>query len=315
MLSVIVPVYNEQEVLETFHARLVGVLDSIGMEREVLYVDDGSTDGSLGIMRRLRASDASVGLLALSRNFGKEAAVTAGLERARGAAVVIMDADLQDPPELIKDFVGYWKEGFDVVYGRREERDDSFLQRATATLFYRVARRLSRVRMPRDTGDFQLLSRRAVDALLQLPERHRYLKGLFAWIGFEQREVLYDRPAREAGRTKYSYRTRWRVALTAITSFSTLPVRLATYLGLSIVVGALVYLFAGDSTLMFVVLLLGGTQLVTLGVLGEYVARMFDETKRRPLYIVKEYEPSGGSVRDEGLRPIQDKPGEDRSGI
>jgi len=314
VLSVIVPVYNEQEVLETFHARLAGVLDSIGMEREVLYVDDGSTDGSAAIVRRLRGSDRSVALLALSRNFGKEAAVTAGLERARGAAVVIMDADLQDPPELIKDFVGYWKEGFDVVYGRRGERDDSFLQRATATLFYRVARRMSRVRLPRDTGDFQLLSRRAVDALLQLPERHRYLKGLFAWIGFEQREVRYDRPAREAGRTKYSYRTRWRVALTAITSFSTLPVRLATYLGLSIVLGALVYGFAGESTLMFVVLLLGGTQLVTLGVLGEYVARMFDETKRRPLYIVKEYEPCG-TAGDEGLRPIQDKPGEDRYGI
>ena len=247
-------------------------------------------------------------MLALSRNFGKEAALTAGLDHARARdAVIVIDADLQDPPEVIPDLVAAWRDGFDVVYAQRRSRaGESWLKKATASGFYRLMERLGGpVRMPVDTGDFRLMSRRALDALLQLRERHRFMKGLFAWVGFASCAVPYDRAPRAAGETKWNYRRLWTLSLDGITSFTTLPLKVATWLGLGTAAAALVYggwvvvkaLVFGDPvpgypSLMTVILLLGGVQLITLGVIGEYLGRIFNETKGRPIYVVGRYLPA-----------------------
>ncbi len=303
-LSMVVPVFNEEEVLPEFHRRLSAVLDKLLVSCEIIYVNDGSVDASLSEMRRLKAQDAHVAIIDLSRNFGKEIAMTAGLDHAHGDAVVVIDADLQDPPELIPEMIKHWQDGFDVVYAQRTSRaGESAFKKTTAHLFYRVMQKLSRVQIPQDAGDFRLLSRRAVNALAGLREQHRFMKGLFAWIGYPQKAVQYERDPRFDGETKWSYIGLWNFAIEGITSFSTVPLKAATYLGTVTAFSAFLFgmfivlktIFYGNPvpgypSLLVVVLFLGGIQLMALGVIGEYLGRMFDETKGRPLYLVNAYE-------------------------
>ncbi len=304
-LSIVVPVYNEQEVLPEFNARLTAARAKLDLSTSVIYVNDGSTDGTLATLLGLRALDPALCIVDLSRNFGKEIALTAGLDHARGDAVVVIDADLQDPPELIPKLVEAWREGYDVVYAQRSSRQgEGFLKRATSFVFYRFIQRMTRVRIPEDTGDFRLMSKRVVAALRGLRERNRFMKGLFAWVGYKQVALRYERHPRFAGQTKWNYWRLWNFAIEGITSFTTAPLRMATYIGLTIAVGALGYAgviiyktivfgepVRGYPSLMVVILFLGGAQLMTMGVLGEYVGRMFDETKRRPLYLIQDYFP------------------------
>jgi len=306
VFSVVVPAYNEEEGLRALQARLSAVMNAIGESWEVIYVNDGSTDTTLAVLRAMRAEDPSVAVVNLSRNFGKEIATTAGLDHATGQAVIVIDADLQDPPEVIPELVAKWREGFDMVYAQRREREgETWLKKATAAAFYRMMARTGRVRLPRNVGDFRLMSRRATDALLQLREHHRFMKGLFAWVGFPSAAVLYDRAPRHAGTTKWNYWKLWNLAIEGITSFTVMPLKVATYLGLIVAVFAFLYgaqivlktlLFgnpvAGYPSLLAVILFLGGVQLMTLGVIGEYLGRVFNETKARPLYIVERHEPS-----------------------
>jgi dolichol-phosphate mannosyltransferase len=301
MLSVVVPIFNERPGLEELHRRVTDAVAPLGAY-ELVLVDDGSQDGSWDGMLELAARDSHVRLVRLSRNFGHQVALTAGLDAARGDAIVAIDADLQDPPEVIPELVTKWHEGYDVVYGLRAEREgESAYKLATASVFYKLIRRMSGQDMPEQAGDFRLLSRRAADALAQMPERARYLRGMTSWIGFRQTGVPYKRDARYAGETKYPTRKMLRFALDAITSFSSAPIKLVTALGFLIVVfcfGVLVWTlytrFAtnqavqGWTSLLVVVLLLGGVQMLSLGVIGQYVARIFDESKRRPLYLVEE---------------------------
>lgn len=305
-LSILVPAYNEQEVLPAFHERVSAVLAKVAMDAEIVYINDGSRDGTLEVLQNLRARDPRVAIVDLSRNYGKEIAMSAGLDLCRGDAVVVIDADLQDPPELIPDLIKEWHNGFDVVYAKRIVREgETRFKKLTAHLFYRLIQRVSRVRIPEDTGDFRLLSRRAVDSLKLLREQHRFMKGLFAWIGYPQKAVLYRRDPRFAGETKWNYWKLWNFALEGITSFTVAPLKIATYAGL--IVAALAFLFGlliiyrtlmygdpvrGYPSLMVVVLFLSGVQLIALGIMGEYLGRMFDETKNRPLYLVTEYLPA-----------------------
>lgn len=306
LLSVVVPAYNETEVLPAFHERLVTVLARLPLAAEIVYVNDGSTDETLKIMKSLRADDPRVAIVDLSRNFGKEIALSAGLDHAKGDAVVVIDADLQDPPELILELVKHWQDGYDNVYAKRTVRDgESFFKKATAISFYRLIRGVSRVNIPEDTGDFRLLSRRAVDSLKQLREQHRFMKGLFAWIGYPGIAVPYRRDPRFAGETKWNYWKLWNFALEGITSFTIAPLKIATYLGLLTAAAAFVFgtviiyrtIAYGDPvrgypSLMVVVLFLGAVQLVGIGIIGEYLGRMFDETKQRPLYFLNAYQPA-----------------------
>ena len=305
LFSVVVPVFDEAQVLALFHRRLTAAMQGLGAW-EVVYVDDGSRDGSLVLLEALHADDPRIAIVSLSRNFGKEIATTAGLEHAAGDAVIVIDADLQDPPEVIPELVAAWREGFDMVYAERRVRDgESWLKTQTAEAFYRLMQHLGRVRLPRNVGDFRLMSRRAVDAVLQLREQHRFMKGLFAWVGFPAKAVLYDRAPRHAGRSKWSYWKLWNLAIEGITGFTVMPLKIATYVGLLVALLAVVYgaqvvvktlLFgnpvAGYPSLMTVMLFLGGVQLLTLGVIGEYLGRVFNETKRRPLYLVERFVPS-----------------------
>ena len=324
-LCVVVPAYNEGESLREFHARLAAVFDGLvapgvhgaPVECEVLYIDDGSRDDTYAVMDSLRASDARVATLKLSRNFGKELALTAGLDAASGDAVVVIDADLQDPPELIPVFMQHWREGFDVVYGTRSTRaGESGLRKFTSAAFYRVMERLSATPVPRDTGDFRLMSQRALDALRRLRERQRFMKGLFTWVGFKQKSVIYDRDPRFAGESSFNYWRLWNFALEGITSFSSAPLKLATYAGLSTAI--LSFLFAvwvfgkalvlgdrvqGYPTLMVVILFLGGVQLMALGMIGEYLGRLYIEVKQRPLYLVDELHPARQVAAQQGTSP------------
>jgi glycosyltransferase involved in cell wall biosynthesis len=320
ILSVIVPAYNEEEVLPEFHRRLQAVLDNLDCATNILYVNDGSTDGTTDILNRLRQDDARVGVIDLSRNFGKEIAMTAGFDHAEGDAVVVIDADLQDPPELIPELVKHFREGYDVVYAQRISRaGERALKKTSAFFFYRLIQASTRVNIPADTGDFRMLSRRALDALKKLREQHRFMKGLYAWIGFPQKAVPYHRDPRKAGQTKWNYWKLWNFALEGFTSFTIGPLKVATYLGISTAFAAFVYALwviyktlahgdpvAGYPSLMVVILFLGGVQLITIGVLGEYLGRMFDETKQRPLYFVKEYQPARAATENlaaEAQRP------------
>jgi glycosyltransferase involved in cell wall biosynthesis len=303
--SVVIPAFNEAEGLVTFHQRLVAAMEPLGAW-EAIYVNDGSNDATPETIEFLRRDDPRVALISLSRNFGKEIATTAGLDHATGEAVIVIDADLQDPPEVIPDLVAAWRQGFDMVSARRRARDgDSTLKRLTARLFYRLMRHAGRVRLPENTGDFRLMSRRVVEAVCKLREQHRFMKGLFAWVGYPTTTVLYDRGARDAGRSKWSYWKLWNLALEGITSFTVMPLKIATYLGLVVALLSVAYgaqvivktlLFgnpvAGYPSLMTVMLFLGGIQLMTLGVIGEYLGRIFNETKHRPLYLVERYLPS-----------------------
>jgi glycosyltransferase involved in cell wall biosynthesis len=306
LISIVVPAYNEQEVLGEFHRRLVAVLDPLPLRREIVYVNDGSTDTTLLVMNTLREADRSVCVIDLSRNFGKEIALTAGLDLATGAAAIVIDADLQDPPELIPELLKHWERGCDVVYAKRLVRHgESAFKRATAFLFYRVMQSMGRVKIPEDTGDFRLLSRRALDSLKTLREQHRFMKGLFTWIGYKQQSVPYQRDSRFAGETKWNYWRLWNFALEGITSFTIAPLRISTYLGLLTAAGAFFYgtymvvktlLYGSDvpgyPSLMTVVLFIGGVQMTAIGILGEYVGRIFNETKNRPLYLLNSYAPS-----------------------
>lgn len=312
LLSLVIPVYNEEEVLAELHLRLADALQHLPADVEMLFVNDGSSDNTLQKLEELRQEDPRIAILELSRNFGKEIAMSAGIDYARGDAVVIMDADLQDPPELIPQLVAEWQNGFDVVYARRVERKgESWLKRATAYLFYRFMRRFTSVPLPEDTGDFRLLSRRAVESLKELKEHHRFMKGLFAWIGYPQKAVLFHRDPRFTGVSKWNYLRLWNFAIEGITSFTIAPLKISTYLGLFTAVSALIYalvvivktLIFGDPvkgypSLMVVILFLGGIQLLSLGIMGEYLGRMFNETKRRPLYIIKGYIPCASRARE-----------------
>ncbi len=301
-LTIVVPAYNESRVLDAFHARLMAVVDGLTVDTHVLYVDDGSQDDTWTRIGGY-CIGARVGGLRLSRNFGKEAALTAGLDAVGEGAAVVIDADLQDPPELIPALIEPWQAGYDVVYATRSARaGESALKRLTAAAFYRVMERLSDTPLPRDTGDFRLLSRRALDALGQLRERQRFMKGLFAWIGYRQTAIRYERDPRFAGDTKWNYWRLTQLAIEGITSFSSAPLRLATWVGTGTAAFAFVYglwvlakaLLWGDPvrgypTLMVVILFLGGVQLLALGVIGEYLGRNYAESKRRPLYFIAEH--------------------------
>lgn len=317
LLSVIVPVYNEEAVLPTFHRRLTATLKGIPGRCEVIYVDDGSSDRSLALLHELRRVDSAVGVVRLSRNFGKEQAISAGLRLAAGEAVVILDADLQDPPELIPVMLEAMRSGADVVNMRRRRRDgESWLKKTSARWFYRLLHRMSEVPIPEEVGDFRLLSRRAVAAVNLLPERTRFMKGLFAWIGFEQTTIDYDREPRAGGDSKWDYWRLWNFALEGITSFSTAPLKMASFAGLLSAGGAFAYglffllktLFFGDPvqgfpTLVVSILFLGGLQLLAIGVLGEYVGRLFLESKRRPLYLIDDLRTFLPAVRQEARHP------------
>ncbi len=325
VLSVIVPAYNEIAVLELCHRRLRGVMEGIGLPYELLYVDDGSHDGSGEALMALASQDRHVRAIRLSRNFGKEAAITAGLDHARGEAVILIDADLQDPPELIPDMLAAWRStGADVIAMRRRHRSgESWFKRGCAHLFYRLLSRLSEFPIPEDTGDFRLLSRRVVDAIKRLPERSRYMKGLFAWVGFPTHEILYDREPRAAGHSKWGFFGLVRLALEGVTSFSAAPLRWVTGLGLvTAAAGAAFGLFivlrtlqghpapSGYPSSMAMMTFLGGIQLLSVGLLGEYVGRIYVETKQRPRYLVRDMGETAGrpaSRRENGQEPCNEE--------
>ena len=308
-LTVVVAAFNEAQALPLLHPRIGAALDGLeDVDGRVLYIDDGSRDGTWGALQQIAAADPRVSLLRLSRNFGKEAALTAGLDHIEAGAALILDADGQDPPELIPEFVAKWREGYDDVHGTRMERQgEGWLKRATAHAFYRVIGRLSHTPIPADTGDFRLLSPRSLAALRQLRERHRFMKGLFGWVGFNTTSIPYHREARAAGASKFNLWRLWNFALEGITSFSTAPLRLATYLGLLTAVVAFLYALwivlkamlwgdpvAGWPTMMAVILFLGGIQLIALGLIGEYLGRLYEESKQRPLYLVDAWRPAAG---------------------
>lgn len=309
LLTVVVAAFNEAQALPLLHPRLVAALEDMAdVEGRVLYIDDGSHDDTWTVLQQLAAADPRVSLLRLSRNFGKEAALTAGLDHVDAGAALILDADGQDPPELIPQFVDKWREGYDDVHGTRMEREgEGWLKRSTAHAFYRVIGRLSHTPIPADTGDFRLLSPRSLAALRQLRERHRFMKGLFGWVGFNATSIAYHREARAAGTSKFNLWRLWNFALEGITSFSTAPLRLATYLGLLTAAVAFLYAIwivlkamlwgdavAGWPTMMAVILFLGGVQLIALGLIGEYLGRLYDEAKQRPLYLVDVWRPAAG---------------------
>jgi glycosyltransferase involved in cell wall biosynthesis len=306
LISIVVPVFNEQAVVPEFHQAMTEVLAEQPFDFEIVYVNDGSTDNTLDRINVLRQQDKSITLIDLSRNFGKEIALTAGLHKSAGDAVVVIDADLQDPPELIPELIAEWQNGYDVVYAQRTHRKgESILKRTTAHFFYRIIQRVNKVEIPKDTGDFRILSRRAVNALNSFGEQHRLMKGLFAWIGYKQKAVRYQRDVRHAGKTKWNYWRLWNLALDGITSFTIAPLKISTYLGLLTATSAFAYgiymivdtlLYGnpvpGYPSLIVIILMLGGVQLVAIGILGEYLGRIFNETKRRPLYFINEYLPS-----------------------
>jgi glycosyltransferase involved in cell wall biosynthesis len=306
VLTLIVPVMNEEAAIGTFLGRVVPILEGIAAVGpdgfDILFIDDGSSDSTMAAIRRANAADKRVKAVSLSRNFGKEAALSAGLDFATGDAVIPIDVDLQDPPEVIPEMVAKWREGFEIVYGVRSNRQsDSLGKRLTADLFYRAHNWMSRDKIPEHAGDFRLLDRRVVETIKAMPERTRFMKGLFSWVGFRQTEVCYERSAREEGNSKFSYWRLWTFALDGVTSSSTVPLRIWSYIGGIVALFALGYaliiifrtLIFGISTpgyasLIVAVLFLGGLQLLSLGILGEYVGRIFVETKNRPIYVVRE---------------------------
>lgn len=311
-IAVVVPVFQEAEGLAEFHERLMRVLTDLEVQATVLYVDDGSRDATPELLERFASADPRVGFLRLSRNFGKEYALTAGLDHVDADAVVVIDADLQDPPELIPEMVARWRAGAEVVFGRRtQRRGEGWFKRLSAHLFYRLLARLSDIPIPPDVGDFRLLDRRAHRALVALRERNRFMKGLFAWIGFRQEALPYVREPRRKGKSKWRFSRLWALAVDGITAFSSMPLRLAGPLGLAVASFAFAYgvwiigktLLYGDPvpgypSLMVVILFLGGVQLLALGVIGEYLGRLYLEAKQRPLYLVERWHPP----RYDGIR-------------
>lgn len=298
-ISLVIPCYNEEEVLPELRRRLRELVAQYACPVEVVLVDDGSKDNTWSMLSQYSREDAFIKAVRLARNFGHQTAITCGLDQTRGEVVVILDADLQDPPELIPDMIKDWSDGFDVVYGQRKLRHgESFAKKFFAFAFYRTFEKIAGLRVPRDTGDFRLMDRRAVNALQSLRERHRFVRGMVSWIGYHQKALLYDRPERFAGTTKYPFRKSLFLAIDAITSFTYAPLRVASYLGIAtsalaflyiLVVIALKFLgisFSGYTSLMASILLLGGVQLTVLGILGEYVGRIFEQGQQRPLYLI-----------------------------
>lgn len=301
LLSVIVPMYFEQAVARECYRRLSAVMQAQNYDYELLFVNDGSTDDTLPILKELAAQDEHIRILSFSRNFGHQMAVTAGVEYARGDVMVIIDADLQDPPELIPDMVALWKQGWEVVYAKRKKRKgESAFKLFSAAMFYRILRALTDIDIPADTGDFRLIDRKVADAFLRMPERSRFIRGMMAWLGFKQTPIEYERDERFAGETKYPLKKMLKLASNGILSFSTEPLRLVLQLGVgAIIVSFLLLIYAiiakatghaegGWASLMVTVTFLGGVQLVSVGVLGQYLARMFEESKGRPLFVISE---------------------------
>lgn len=310
LVSVVVPAFNEIDVVEEFHRRATAALESvIGIRHEIVFVDDGSSDGTYERLRTIANCDPRVKVLKFSRNFGHQIAITAGIDHAEGDAVVVIDVDLQDPPEVIREFVEKWHQGYDVVFGVREEREgESAAKLLTASLFYRLLDRVSGIRIPVDVGDFRLLSAGAARQLRGLREKDRFVRGLVSWIGFRQIGVPYHRVERYAGSTKYPWRKMIKFAMDGITSFSTVPLKLATWLGYAASFVAFLYLLSvpiqkmlgitvtGFATIMVAILFLGGVQLICLGIVGEYIGRIFNEVKPRPMYVLESVHTSKGTV-------------------
>ena len=304
LISILIPAYNEQEVLGLLFERLGKLAeDNKNYDFEFFFVNDGSRDKTYEIIRKQSEHDKRVAYINLSRNFGKETAMLAGFDHVRGDATVIIDADLQDPPELIPQMIEYWEQGYDDVFARRRSRaGESWLKKQTSRWYYKILQNSTRIPIQIDTGDFRLLSRRFVEALKQFRESERYTKGMFSWVGLNKKEILYDRDSRAAGETKWNYRRLLNLAVDGITSFTTTPLRLASVFGFVVSFAAFLYIMyllirplfgvqtgGGYSSLMAVMLFLGGVQLLSLGIIGEYIARIFNETKNRPLYFVEKY--------------------------
>ncbi len=324
LLSLVVPVYNESEGIRTFYERASGALRSLpDFDYEILFVDDGSHDDSYQQLAGFADRDPRVCVLKFSRNFGHQIAITAGIDRARGDCVVVIDSDLQDPPEVVVSMIEKWREGFDVVYGVRADREgESAMKLATASMFYRVLGRMAKIQIPAGVGDFRLMSRRAVNELRRLREKDRFVRGLVSWIGFRQTGVTYHRDKRYAGKTKYPYQKMIQFAMDGIASFSTAPLKLATWLGYSASLLAFLYLISvfvqkalgytvqGFATIMVAMMFLGGVQLICLGILGEYLGRIFNEVKPRPMYIIETIVEQGRaespSVLTDDLRHLDD---------
>ncbi len=304
LVTILVPAYNEQEVLHMLYERLKNIMDNLSNYRfEVLLVNDGSKDNTLTAMKELRSMDNRICYLNLSRNFGKETAMIAGLDYAKGDCVIIIDADLQDPPELIPDMLKLWEEGYDDVYAKRKSRKgESFLKKFTSKMYYKMLQSVTNIEIQKDTGDFRLLDRRCVEALKSIRESQRYTKGLFSWIGYNKKEILFDRDPRAAGKTKWNYGKLINLSIDGLTSFTTTPLRFAAVMGILVSLAGFIYMLAiiiktiiygidvpGYSSTMVVILFLGGIQLIFLGVIGEYLGRTFNESKRRPIYFVERY--------------------------
>jgi len=301
-LSVIIPLYNEELNIDCLFERLTLVLNCLNMKYEIICVNDGSKDNTIERLIDYHYKNPVIKIVNLSRNFGKEIALSAGLDYANGAAVVPIDADLQDPPELIAEMVEKWREGYDVIYAtRRSRNEETWLKRFTANAFYRTLNRISLVPIPHNTGDFRLLDRRVVDALKKMPERNRFMKGLFSWVGFKQTSIYFDRPARYQGESTWNYWRLWNFALDGITSFSFIPLKVWSYIGVLVAIPSFFYAsflvlrtlifgidLPGYASIMVAILFLGGVQLVSLGVIGEYLGRVYEEVKRRPLYLVRD---------------------------
>ncbi len=292
--SIVAPVFNEKECLDVLYSRITEVMDSSGSPWELVLVDDGSTDGSSEIMKSYSEKDPRVRCVFFARNFGHQIAVTAGMDNALGDAVVVIDADLQDPPEVILKLIDKWKEGYEVVYAVRKERDgESWFKKWTASAFYRLIDKIADVRIPLDTGDFRLYDRKVVNVMKQMPERNRFLRGMSSWVGFRQIGVEYHREERYAGTTHYPLKKMLKLALTAITGFSTVPLQLATWLGFGItglsVLAFIIDLIArGENGTAISVFFMGGVLLIILGIIGEYLGRIYDEVRGRPLYVTRE---------------------------
>lgn len=301
-ISIVIPLYNESENIEYLFDRIISVSNKLNTNYEIVCVNDGSQDNTLDILIEYNKKNTLIKVINLSRNFGKEIALTAGIDHAVGAAIIPIDADLQDPPELIGKLIDKWREGYDVVYAtRRSRRGETWLKKATAKAFYQTIGKMSPIQIPSNTGDFRLLDRRVVEAVKKLPERTRFMKGLFAWVGYKQTSILFDREPRHSGNSNWSYWKLWNFALDGIISFSFLPLKVWSYVGVTISLVSLFYAFylvvrtlafgvdvPGYASLMVAILFLGGVQLITLGVLGEYLGRVYEEVKGRPLYFVRE---------------------------
>jgi len=311
-ISILIPVYNEQEVLQRFYQRLDQLTKELTRyEFEFLFVNDGSRDETLEIIKSYAEKDDRVAYVNLSRNFGKEIAMAAGIDYVTGDATVIIDADLQDPPELIPMMVKYWEEGYDDVYARRTSRaGESWLKKVTSEAFYKILQKSTTIPIQRDTGDFRLLDKRCIEALRQFRETQRYTKGMFSWVGYKKKEILYDRDARLAGVTKWNYRKLVNFAIDGITSFTTAPLRFSSLMGIIVSAIAFIYIIvivvrtivfgpdqAGYPSMMAAILFLGGVQLLSIGIIGEYVGRIFNETKHRPLYFIEEYHEASRSAK------------------